>query len=177
MRNYLKYFLFGFMIVFLLANLINFLFNKGRRQILGQAVLPTIEPKLSPTPTLFLRLLATQAVPVPTPVLTPLDPLPTAKPATAQEINAFIEAYAQEYAVEVDVLRHVAICESGFKADAVNGDYLGLYQFASITWQKIRSEMKLDTNLTLRLDARESVKTAAYIISEGKKDIWPNCFP
>lgn len=89
----------------------------------------------------------------------------------------FIERFASQYSVDPNVLRHIATCESGFNANARNGPYAGLYQFGNSSWKSNRILMGEDTDPDLRYNAEESVQTAAYIISRGIKNIWPNCYP
>jgi len=74
-------------------------------------------------------------------------------------------------------MRYIAICEAGFNPNAVNGPYIGLYQFGPITWQNIRGEIGEDPNINLRYSVEESAQTAAYSLSKGKIGIWPNCKP
>ena len=76
-----------------------------------------------------------------------------------------------------NVMRHLAICESGFRADAVNGPYVGLFQFGPTTWQNIRAEIGENPDPDLRADAEEAIQTAAYALARGKLGIWPNCQP
>lgn len=126
---------------------------------------PSSSPSLSPTPSSTA-----------TPTITP-KPLPTATPVSSQEVNGFIERFSAQYGVDPNVVRHVAICESGFRSNAVQGIYVGLFQFGPTTWKNIRVEFGEDPNPSLRFSAEESVQTAAYAISKGKGGIWPNCLP
>lgn len=122
----------------------------------------TATPSASPTPK--------KIVPTPT-----LKPSPTA--ATSQEINSYIEKYGSQYSVDKDVLRHMALCESGFNSSAVNNIYVGLFQFGESSWKSNRKEMGEDASTDLRFSAEESVKTASYAISKGREGMWPNCVP
>jgi len=88
-----------------------------------------------------------------------------------------IKIYADQYGVDPNVLRYVAICESNFNPAAINGPYAGLYQFNPTTWENNRQLMGEDPSLDLRLNAEEAIKTAAFILSIGRGNIWPNCFP
>ena len=126
--------------------------------------LPTESPTPTPTPK-----------PKPTPAKTP-TPIPQPK-YTSQQIYEFIDRFAAQYGVSPDVLRHIALCESGFNPAAHNLSYAGLFQFGPSTWQNIRKSFGEDTALDLRYNAEEAVQTAAYAISIGKKGIWPNCYP
>ncbi|MCL5019997.1 MAG: transglycosylase SLT domain-containing protein [Patescibacteria group bacterium] len=135
---------------------------------------PTPIPTSTPTP-------LPTATPLPTPTFTP-TPTPTPTPIpqpkfTQKEIHMFIERFAGQYGVDPNVLRHVAVCESGFRADAINGPYAGLFQFNVNTWKNNRKLMGEDTNLDLRFNAEEATQTAAYLMSIGKRGIWPNCYP
>jgi hypothetical protein len=111
--------------------------------------------------------------PTPSPITTPIVSITA--PASSQEINGFIEKYAVEYGVDPHILRGIAMCESGFNPSAVNKNYTGLYQFSPSTWKTNRSEMQADQNPDLRFNAEESVRTAAYMLSVGKRRSWPVC--
>ena len=161
----------------------------------------TIE--LTPTPTLTLQPTLSASgpaspkssslapTPKPIPTLPPTEPssgpvsaqasslalTPTPPPASSQEINEFIERYAGQYSVDPNALRYIAVCESGFNPNAVNGPYAGLYQFASSTWSNNRNIMAEDPNPSLRTNAEESIQTAAYLLSTKGAGFWPNCQP
>jgi hypothetical protein len=127
---------------------------------------PTVMPTPTPTPTMK---------PTPTPT-----PTPTAVPQpdfSQEEIHGFIERFAAQYSVDPNVLRHIAACESGFNASAVNGPYVGLYQFGITSWRSNRTQMGEDADPNLRLNAEEAIQTAAFIVSKGMGNLWPNCFP
>jgi hypothetical protein len=125
---------------------------------------------LSPTPKeSFTR--------TPTKVLITQTPIPKIDVASSQEINGFIDLFAGQYGVNSNVLRHIAICESGFNPIATNGPYVGLYQFSAGTWNTYREKLGGNKNPDLRINAEEAVQTAAYIVSIGKSSIWPNCLP
>lgn len=138
------------------------------------------EENLTPTSTLTPTPTSTPiptASPTPKPKNTP-TPSPVPQPKISQaEIHALMERFAGQYAVDVNVLRYVAVCESGFNPSAVNGPYAGLYQFNITTWKKNRILMGEDPNPDLRFNAEESVQAAAYLISQGKRYLWPNCYP
>lgn len=135
------------------------------------AIAPSQTPSPTPTPT-------NSPTPKPTNTPTPTPkPTPAIPPATSAEVNGFIDRFSAQYGVDPNVLRHIAICESGFRSNAKNGPYIGLYQFGEITWKNLRKEFGEDTNSDLRYSAEESVQTAAYALSKGKSGIWPNCIP
>ena len=125
---------------------------------------PTATPTPPPTPK-----------PKPTPTKTP-TPVPQPK-YTSQQINEFINRFAGQYGVSPDVLRYMAICESGFNPLAQNLGYAGLYQFGAVTWKNLRVKIGEDPDANLRFNAEEAVQTAAYALSIGKKALWPNCYP
>lgn len=132
----------------------------------------TLTPTPTPTPT---------ETPVPT--LTPeptLIPTPTAVPQplfTPEQIHGFMERFAGQYGVDVNVLRHIAVCESGFNPLTITLNYAGLYQFSPNTWKNYRQEMGEDSNPDLRVNAEEAVQTAAFVLSTNRAYIWPNCVP
>ena len=122
--------------------------------------IPTPEPTETPSPT---------PVPTETPIPQPVF--------SSEEIHGFIERFAGQYGVDPNVLRHLAVCESGFNPLAANLNYAGLFQFSSNTWIKYRQLMGEDVDISLRLNAEEAVQTAAYAYSLGHEGIWPNCAP
>lgn len=131
---------------------------------------PTPTPKPTPVPT-------PKPTPTPTPEPTP-EPTPTPQPpATSEKINEYINKYAGEYRVNPDVMRHIALCESGFNPSAEHLSYVGLYQFGPGTWGSKRNEQGRDPNIDLRKNAEESVITAAWVLKMGYERIWPNCVP
>src|SRR4030043_640917 len=128
-------------------------------------------------------------IPTPTP-----EPTPTIKQVVAytasntsnsvQETNslgaseniiALIEKYALEYGVDKNMMIGIAKCESGFRENAINGPYAGIYQFVSGTWISNRRAMGLDENLDLRFNAEEAVRTAAFKMNRDGFGAWPVC--
>jgi len=87
----------------------------------------------------------------------------------------FFTQYANTYGVDKNVLERLANCESHSNPEAVSGDYVGMFQFGSVTWQKYRGMMGMDTELYLRFSAEESIRTAAYAISVSGTGMWPRC--
>jgi len=57
----------------------------------------------------------------------------------------------------------------------VNGDYGGLYQFATNTWKTTRQKMNMDPHPDLRFNPEEAIRTAAFKISTVGLSPWPNC--
>ncbi|MEK7544446.1 MAG: transglycosylase SLT domain-containing protein [Patescibacteria group bacterium] len=127
---------------------------------------PTRRPTLPPTPTKNPTL-------TPHPTTTPLS-IPI---STSQQINEYIDRFSSQYGIDPNVLRHTALCESGFHPGATNGPYVGLFQFDATTWKTFRNLMGEDTNIDLRENAEEAVQTAAYVYSIHASRIWPHCVP
>lgn len=132
---------------------------------------PSRRSTSTPKPTATLTPLPTS-----TPTLTP-SPTPPPPPATSEQIQAFIERFVAQYGVDANVLRHIGVCESGLNPLAINGPYVGIYQFSSSAWINNRKLMGENTGADLRYNAEESVQTAAYVLSVGKGYLWPNCLP
>lgn len=129
--------------------------NEAPRQ---ELVTPTVEPTATPTPT---------ETPAPTPV-------PTTSSAT--DLDSLFSKYSGEYSVDIELLKKIAKCESGFNPNSNNsGLYLGMFQFSSSTWIANRTRMGMDTNPDLRTNAEEAIRTAAFLISRGGRNAWPNC--
>lgn len=170
-----KYFILGLILTGVPGTLVA-LSIKPEPRVLAEevAVKPTLT--LTPTPTPMATPYPTET-PLPTPTFIPTPtpiPIPTMAPS---EINAQIDGFAGQFAVDPNVLRHIAICESGFNPLVVNGGYVGLFQFGPVTWKNLRAQIGENTDPDLRFSAIESIKTAAYALSQGKNDIWPNCHP
>ncbi|HJY98110.1 MAG TPA: transglycosylase SLT domain-containing protein [Patescibacteria group bacterium] len=160
------------LLLILFAEVIYLAVPKKESKVLSESITqtPTVTPTPVPTPT-----------PTPVPTLKP-TPVPTPTPIpqpkyTSEEINGFINRFAGQYGVDPNVLRHIAICESGFNPQASNAGYAGLFQFGTTTWTNIRKEIGEDTDPNLRFNAEEATQTAAYALAKGKASIWPNCTP
>lgn len=173
----MKNLLLSVLTLVLIGELITLIFIRrdtpSRNKVLSEATsIATPTPLIisTPTPTPIPK-----STPKPTPVKTP-TPIPQPN-FTSQEINGFIDRFAGQYGVSPDVLRYIALCESGFNPSAKKPSYLGLFQFGPSTWQNLRVEIGEDKDVNLRANAEEAVQTAAYAISIGKKGIWPNCYP
>lgn len=133
-------------------------------------------PAPTPTPT---------PSPSPTPILTPkpttepasTPPVPTSTPDvwSPETMEPLFSSYAGQYGVDKNLLERIANCESHFNPGAVNGDYAGLFQFATNTWINYRNEIGEDPNPDLRHDVEESIQTAAYLVSKRGDAPWPAC--
>lgn len=149
--------------------------QKLPKNVLSEATTAaTSTPTVTPTPTIASTPTATATPkPKPIPTKTPV-PQPT---FSSQQIYELINRFAGQYGVSPDVLRYMAICESGFNPKAIHAGYAGLFQFGSTTWKGLRVKIGEDPNPDLRFNAEEAVQTAAYAISIGESAIWPNCYP
>ncbi|MFC1626805.1 transglycosylase family protein [Patescibacteria group bacterium] len=128
---------------------------------------PTNTPTNTPTPT---------PTPSPTPTSTPTPtPMPTPVPISASEMDTWFEQYSSTFNIDLNQLRKIAVCESGYNTNATNGPYAGLFQFSDPTWQSTRRAMGHDPNPDLRFNAEEAIKTAAWKIANGGIGAWPNC--
>jgi len=83
--------------------------------------------------------------------------------------------YAAKYAVDPNLLKKIAYCESHFNSGVVAGPYAGMFQFTSSLWNNARTKMNVDPNPDLRFGARESIETAAYVIKSWGTGAWANC--
>lgn len=196
MRNHPLHFLAGFAlgylpVLFLLANLGASVpgpyagaSNEGHITV----VLETLEPEGEKSPVLAASadLLKPEARQTSTPEPTaPPAPLPTETPVSAPtatpdvwsppEYEPWFSQYAGQYGVDKNMLERIANCESHFDANAQNGANVGMFQFTPGTWEKYRKLMGLDANPDLRLNAEESIKTAAYLLQQRGPVPWPSC--
>jgi hypothetical protein len=185
MRKLVKIFVIAASLSALLTLGFKFL-SRDEVQVLSLAIELTPTPTITPVPTKEPTQVPSPS-PEPTKIPTPLPtaistPVPTETPIpqpqySQEQIHGFIERFSAQYGVDPNVMRHIANCESGFNAAAVNGPYTGLYQFGKTAWVSNRSIMGEDTDSALRLNAEEAAQTAAFMVSIGKGGIWPNCFP
>lgn len=119
--------------------------------------------------------IAPSPTPTPEPTATPTQRSFSEVEPTSIDLETLFSRYAQEYQVDKEVLKKIAKCESGLNPGAHNFAYAGLYQFSPLSWSNVRNSMGLDSNADLRLNAAESIRTAAYLISKGQLALWPNC--
>ena len=156
----------------------------NKKQSLKKVLAISVEITHTPTSTL-----SPTQTPTFTPTITP-SPKPTSSPTpspspspipqpivNSEEIQNLLERFSGQYGVDVNILRHIAVCESGFNPLAINGAYAGLFQFNKSTWENNRRLMGEEISTDLRFNAEESIQTAAFIVSKGKTFVWPNCYP
>ena len=138
--------------------------------VLSQSLEATITPTptLSPTPTTS-----------PTLTLTPTQITPTLKQTliviAPNDLEPLFRQYSTTYNVDEYRLKKIAYCESHFNTGVYKDPYAGMYQFSENTWSKYRNMMGKDPNSDLRFGARESIETAAFVLSIGQQHIWPSC--
>lgn len=184
MRGLWKHFILGTLLSLFFAAGWVIKFGPREPEVLSgfveESVTPTVVPTPTPTPTLIPSPTSIPT-PIPTPIPSPTvipTPSPVPPPPVRPEaIHGFIERFAAQYNVDPNVLRHIAVCESGFNPMAVKLSYAGLYQFGPTAWGKYRGLIGEDESLELRFNAEEATQTAAYVLSINQAYIWPNCTP
>jgi hypothetical protein len=118
---------------------------------------------------------------------TPKEVVPTATPTIAvqptvsvvnapSDLEPLFSQFANQYGVDINLLKRIADCESHFNPGVVAGPYAGMFQFTQGTWTSYRNWMGEDPNSNLRYGAREAIQTAAFAMSQGKaSSLWPAC--
>ena len=114
-------------------------------------------------------------IPTRTPTSTPFPTITPTPKLIPSQLDSIFEKYAKEFSVDKNLLKKIALCESGLNLSARNGPYGGLFQFTSSAWVSVRRAMNADTNADLRFNGEEAIKTAAFKLSTGGVGIWPNC--
>lgn len=152
--------------------------------VLGESVLTVPEPSPEPKPTPVPEPSPKPSPrPTPQPVVSPSSipavetPAPTAVPAPVAPVDlesSFSQAEST-YGVSAALLKGIAQCESGMRANAVNGPYLGMFQFLASTWSSNRRAMGADPDPSLRANGHEAIMTAAFKISRDGIGAWPAC--
>jgi len=104
-----------------------------------------------------------------------LEEILSQTPPSEIELDNMFSAYANYYRIDKNLLRSIGYCESRFNPAAINGRHAGMYQFNPITWQVTRIRMGYDPDPNLRFDAEESIKTAAFKISNSGSGAWAVC--
>ena len=112
----------------------------------------------------------------PVPTMTPKPTLtPTPIPLSSGDLEKWFDEISSQQSIDKELLKRIAYCESHLNPRAVNGDYIGLYQFSKNTWEITRRRMNHDPNPALRLNALESIRTAAFKIATEGRHAWPVC--
>lgn len=91
-----------------------------------------------------------------------------------EEILYYIDFYASEYKIDENLLSNIIRCESRFDPNAKNksSSAEGLAQWVSMSWVSARTQMKESTDLRLRTNIQEAVKTTAFYISRNSTTAW-----
>ena len=132
-----------------------------------QTPTPTPQPTDTPTPTLVPT---KKPIPTPTPV-----PTPTPIVKAPENFEPLFSEFASVYGVDANLLKKIAECETHFNNSVSAPPYAGMFQFLENTWVTYRKLMGKDPDINLRYGARESIETAAYVVSLGKLHLWPVC--
>jgi len=158
---------FGMFLILLILIQQFLLFNKVSKYDQKDASEKT--PTNSPSPT---------STPPPTPILSPTPIFrsnATPKIVAAPNLDDLFAKYGGQYGVDVRLLKKIAGCESGFDPNQVTGDYAGLFQFGSVPWVEARGRIGLNADQSLRFNAEESIRTAAFEISHFGTSGWSDC--
>lgn len=130
----------------------------------------------SPTISVYPDYIVITETPVPTRTPTPsLTPTPTMKIVTSSQFEEWFEKYSSSQSINKEILKKIAVCESGLNPRATNGIYGGLYQFSESSWRTARRQMNQDQNPELRFDAEEAIETATFRLATNGLAAWPNC--
>lgn len=128
------------------------------------------------TSSAILDYIVISETPIPTPTRKPtLSPTPTRVVYKSSDFDEWFTKYSQKESIDRNLLRRIAVCESGLNPRAVNGIYGGLFQFSTGTWISNRRAMNMDTNPDLRFNPEEAIGTAAFRIATVGIHAWPNC--
>lgn len=151
------------------AHVVSPLPDSANASVLGEVSMstPTTLPTATPIPTL-----APTRKPTPRPTR---KPNPTPIIVTSSELDGLFTKYSQEYSVDKELLKRIANCESGMNPNATNRNYVGLFQFSEGIWTSTRTLMGQNADINLRFNAEESIRTAAFMVSQNHLAIWPNC--
>lgn len=129
---------------------------------------PTLKPSMASSPSVHANIGGTKLLPSPSPSVEPTS-------TTSGNLDSLFAIYSKEYGISQDLLKKIAQCESNLNTNSVNGDYVGLFQYASNTWINTRKGLGLNSDPNLRTNAEESIRTAAYQIAHSGTGSWPYC--
>jgi len=133
------------------------------------SISPTLLPTTIPTP---------EPTDIPSPIPSPTNiptPTPTKVINAPADLEPLFDEFSKTFNVDEYKLKKIADCESHFNRSVWKDPYAGMYQFTETTWTKYRNMMNKDPNINLRFGARESIETAAFVLSIGNEHIWPVC--
>lgn len=106
----------------------------------------------------------------PSPTITP-SATPTPTPKAYKIIQKISETWKDEPKEDLMLALRISDCESGFNINAKNktSTASGLFQFISDTWIRVRKYMGASTDLALRYNTDENIRTA-YALFTLRKD-------
>ncbi len=130
----------------------------------------------SPSPTI---LPTSTLTPSPTPINSPTPTqLPTITPTQTLPVSSYesdFDQYSSKYEIDKNLLKKIAKCESGINPGSRNGDYGGMFQFATQTWITTRQQMGLDTSPDKRFSGKDAIEAAAFKIHKDGSSAWSGC--
>jgi len=138
-----KYFLFGFFLTSIPATTGALIANSQppQTQVLAENVEVTQPPLASAE-------LSEDGSPSPKVSQTPEPSPPEASPSQAPtptpdvwppaDLEPLFTRFASEFSADQNMLEYIANCESHYNPLAINGDYVGMFQFGSLTWSQPR---------------------------------------
>ena len=93
---------------------------------------------------------------------------------TPDDVHYLISYYAREYKIDEKLLSRIIYCESSFNPLAKNKSSTagGLGGFIDSTFVSARKQMGEPTDLWLKYDKEEAVKTTAFYISKNGVGAW-----
>ena len=150
-----------------------------KKEVLSQKI--EIEKVTTPSPTFTPEPTETSTpTPTPKPTIKPAPtpaPIPTPTPIVKAPGNfePLFSEFASMFGVDANLLKKIAECETHFNNAVSAPPYAGMFQFREDTWETYRKLMRKDPDINLRYGARESIETAAYVVSLGKLHLWPVC--
>lgn len=155
--------------------ILNPLSKNSSAKTLGAISTPTLTPGPTNTPSPT----ETPIPPTPTPIQSGPTEIPTPTPipiiVAPANLDELFTKYSSVYSVDKELLKRIAHCESGLNPGAATSLYGGLYQFSESLWISTRTLMGHDSDPNHRFSAEESIRTAAFMISQNHLAIWPNC--
>lgn len=90
-----------------------------------------------------------------------------------KSVELALDYYGDTYGVDYNSMAKIARCESSFNPSITGPtEDGGILQFVPGTWIETRRRMGLDTDLDLRYDLEENVKTGAYKMSRDGFGAW-----
>jgi len=137
--------------------------------------LPIIEVKINPPFKIVPRVSQVQATESAQIVFQEVQKVEVVTSSMETRLEPTIEQIiAEEWGADAEIGKKIAFCESSYNPEAKNknSSATGLFQIIKSTWEANRKRMNADTNLDLRLDARENAKTAYFLYKQQGGNPW-----